>query len=356
MIRKGDTIRFMNAVGGGVVTRTDQAKGMVYVEDEDGFEIPVLARECVVVPQVNATTNFPVKDFSSTALTSSGGVQNKPVITVPSDEFEVVETPGGDVLRVLLAIIPNNIKQLHSCSYDVLLINDSNYFLFFNIITGAADARKSLHHGLMEPNIQEEIITLEKSMLNDWEEVQVQVIPFKKEKVYTPQATINAHFRIAPLKLLKVHTFTENDYFDEPAYIIDLIKKETAEMPLIDPKALKKAMYEKEAVAPDIPHKRHKVNQHPGIVEVDLHIHELVDNTAGLSNADMLQLQLDRFHKVIAEHSGKKGQKIVFIHGKGEGVLRSEILKQMKTRYKYYQYQDASFKEYGFGATMIIIR
>ena len=51
----------------------------------------------------------------------------------------------------------------------------------------------------------------------------------------------------------------------------------------------------------------------------------------------------------------KKGQKIVFIHGKGEGVLRQAIEKELRTRYKQHRFQDASFREYGFGATMVII-
>ena len=104
------------------------------------------------------------------------------------------------------------------------------------------------------------------------------------------------------------------------------------------------------------PVKRPKLSVNPELIEVDLHIHELVDSTAGLSNADMLQLQLDKFHAVIAENIRHKGQKIVFIHGKGEGVLRSEIMKALKNRYKSFYVQDASFREYGFGATMIVIR
>lgn len=48
-----------------------------------------------------------------------------------------------------------------------------------------------------------------------------------------------------------------------------------------------------------------------------------------------------------------KGQKIVFIHGKGDGVLRKAIEKELKTKYKQYYYQDASFREYGFGATVV---
>jgi hypothetical protein len=94
----------------------------------------------------------------------------------------------------------------------------------------------------------------------------------------------------------------------------------------------------------------------PEIIEVDLHINQLLDTTQGLSNADMLQYQLDKFHAVISENKNRKGQKIVFIHGKGEGVLRKEIEKQLKTRYKNFYFQDASFREYGFGATMVTIK
>ena len=49
----------------------------------------------------------------------------------------------------------------------------------------------------------------------------------------------------------------------------------------------------------------------------------------------------------------KKGQRIVFIHGKGDGVLRKAILTELKTKYPACKWQDASFKEYGYGATMI---
>jgi dsDNA-specific endonuclease/ATPase MutS2 len=75
-----------------------------------------------------------------------------------------------------------------------------------------------------------------------------------------------------------------------------------------------------------------------------------------MSNADMLQLQMDKFHEVIAANIRRKGQKIVFIHGKGEGVLRNELMKALKNRYKTFYVQDASFREYGYGATMIVIR
>jgi len=92
------------------------------------------------------------------------------------------------------------------------------------------------------------------------------------------------------------------------------------------------------------------------IVEIDLHSNELLDTTAGMSNTDIFNIQLAKFTETMVQYKSKKGQKIVFIHGKGEGVLRTAILQELKTKYKNCPYQDASFKEYGFGATMVTIK
>lgn len=70
----------------------------------------------------------------------------------------------------------------------------------------------------------------------------------------------------------------------------------------------------------------------------------------------MLNLQIDEFSRIMDENLKHKGQKIVFIHGKGEGVLRNAILKELNHRYKGHDVQDASFREYGFGATQVTIR
>ena len=59
---------------------------------------------------------------------------------------------------------------------------------------------------------------------------------------------------------------------------------------------------------------------------------------------------------MVDENLKKKGKRIVFIHGKGEGVLRKNILQELKYRYKQCTVQDASFREYGFGATLVCIK
>lgn len=150
----------------------------------------------------------------------------------------------------------------------------------------------------------------------------------------------------------------ENDYFEEDALIYPIIRDDLPERELlVSATELQEAMRQKAREERRVPQQIvKKKSTNSAILEVDLHITELLDNTNGLSNTDMLTYQLDKFREVLAQYASKKGQKIVFIHGKGDGVLRKAIEKELKTRYKRYYYQDASFREYGFGATMVTIK
>jgi len=363
------------------------------VEDEDGFEIPVLERECVVVPKVNPSTNFPTRDFNSdsgksgtgsgygSSVSNSAGTSPRnttgqgsstlagnvnsstppPAATLSEllaraqKQVEEYETPTGDELSVVLAFLPVDRLNLQSSDYEAILINDSNYFLMYSVMVGEARQQRSVAQGVLEPNMQEQIAVLTNADLNEWENVRVQALPYKLNKSFAAQQVVDAHLRIAPLKFYKLHSFTDTEYFDEQAMVFDLIMPAQLPVPEPSPEEIRLALLQKEA-QPEAPVRRLKLPQRSDIVEVDLHINELVDTTSGMSNADMLQFQMDKFHAVIAENSKRKGQKIVFIHGKGEGVLRSEIMKALKTRYKTFYVQDASFREYGFGATMITVK
>lgn len=358
MIKRGDNVRFLNAIGGGTVVRIDADKKLVYVEDTDGFEIPVLERECVVIAAINKETNFPIKDFSSKS-TNAAIIKPVEVTTVEEHtEQPIIETKEGEVLKALLAFFPLDIKQLQTTAYECYLLNDSNYFLYYNIIDMENGNNISIKNGLIEPNTQELISEVSKEKLSTWERVRVQLLPFKRDKNYTPQPTVDVTVKINTVKFYKLHSFTSNDYFDEPAMLVDICtekeqQKEINKLSEITGEEIKQAMFQKESSERPRIVKKPQTAQ---IIEIDLHINELLDSTAGMSNAEMLHCQLDKFHSVLDENKTKKGQKIVFIHGKGEGVLRSEIEKQLKTKYKSYQFQDASFREYGFGATMVTIR
>ena len=89
-------------------------------------------------------------------------------------------------------------------------------------------------------------------------------------------------------------------------------------------------------------------------MEVDLHLHKLVDKERGMSNFDKLNLQLDTARRQLDFAIRKKIQKIVFIHGVGEGVLKME-LESLFSRYDNIKYYEADYKKYGFGATEVYI-
>ena len=86
--------------------------------------------------------------------------------------------------------------------------------------------------------------------------------------------------------------------------------------------------------------------------EVDLHIHHLTPSARGMTNYDMLNLQLDTARRQLEFAVKKRIPKIVFIHGVGEGVLRQE-LETLFGRYNNVKFYDADYKTYGLGATEV---
>lgn len=92
------------------------------------------------------------------------------------------------------------------------------------------------------------------------------------------------------------------------------------------------------------------------ILEIDLHISALADNWQQMERSEMLHLQMDIFRRTMRDNIRYKGKKIVFIHGRGEGILKAAIASELRQHYTTCEYQDASFAQYGFGATMVIIK
>lgn len=90
------------------------------------------------------------------------------------------------------------------------------------------------------------------------------------------------------------------------------------------------------------------------VLEVDLHIHKLTDSIKGMTNYDMLTLQLDTARQQLEFAMRKRIQRVVFIHGVGEGVLRME-LETLFRRYDNLKFYDANLQKYGLGATEVYI-
>ncbi|TDN81263.1 hypothetical protein DET49_12834 [Salegentibacter sp. 24] len=87
-------------------------------------------------------------------------------------------------------------------------------------------------------------------------------------------------------------------------------------------------------------------------MEVDLHIEKLTHSSRGMSNYDMLNLQMETAKRQLDFAMRKRIQKIVFIHGVGEGVLKAE-LDFLLGRYDNLKFYDADYQKYGLGATEV---
>jgi len=89
-------------------------------------------------------------------------------------------------------------------------------------------------------------------------------------------------------------------------------------------------------------------------MEVDLHINQLVKSTRGMGNFDILEIQLATAKRQLEFAIQKRIQKVVFIHGVGEGVLKTELHYLFK-KYENIKYYDAEYRKYGLGATEVYI-
>lgn len=354
MVKIGDIVRFLNSVGGGRVVSTDGH--MAQVEDEDGFIVPALVKECVVVGKAEE------KPKTAPSTAPKKGAEPQKTAAPPVEEpLPVVETAEGDKLNVVLAFEPHDLKELSTTKIDAVLVNDSNYYLSFTFSAKATDAEgwTLRRAGVVEPNIVLTLEEIDRDVVGQMEQVMVQFVAYKEDKPFVAKPAVKVIQKLDTTKFFKLHCYKDNEYFDTPVIAVDIVRNDRINLPerRPDAKAMEKEMRRKKAVdRPQVRRVIRKEKRNGDVIEIDLHIHELVDTVAGMSNADMLNLQIDEFRRIMDENLRNKGQKIVFIHGKGEGVLRQALMKELTHRYKGHEVQDASFREYGFGATQVTIR
>ena len=97
----------------------------------------------------------------------------------------------------------------------------------------------------------------------------------------------------------------------------------------------------------------HENNGEPLIV--DLHSRKRKENDC--EGPNIIEEQLDYFHLVMRQNIRHRGRVIIFIHGKGEGILRSRLRTELRECYPQCTFEDAPFFSHGInGATKVVIR
>lgn len=428
----GEKVRFLNEVGGGIISGF-QGKDIVLIEDEDGFNIPMLRSQVVVIetnannfvrkpksskpaptPATAKPAAMPAVERASLKSAMNANLDQEEQDTDPTDrpityQPKPKERKGGELLNICLAFIPENSRELSSTSFEAYLINDSNYFISAVVANNEGAAWHVRWQGMMEPNTKQHIETFDRSILNDLQRLSVQLIAWKQDKPFILKPAVGVELRLDTVKFYKLHVFQPSPFFREPALIYDIVRddrpirqvfveaeevldairegeqpqhteevfhsisSEAAEDPQDSEsqtapqrsraeerealKAAKRALKAEQNRKAELKAKKENGanTRKDSIIEVDLHINALLDNIEGLSPSVLLNTQLTEFRIIMDRNIKKKGQRIVFIHGKGDGILRESIIKELNRRYRTCTYQDASFQRYGFGATMVTI-
>ena len=336
----GDTVRFLNDVGGGLITRIEGR--MAYVEDADGFERPVPLTECVIVPTVKQEAPKPKPQEAP---------KPKPKIEAPKPKPTILP----DVPTVALLFEPHNIRQLSTTGFDLYLVNDSALTMHYAVCSRTAERGEwtLVDAGVADPGMQVLIAEPEQADLNGLAHLSVQLIAYRKDRPFDLLPPVAMETKLDLTRLAKLHCFTPTAYSTAPVLTIPVVTAGRTERPL----RLDRLTDQTFQPVPKAEDRRHPAKPQPkrqdGPTVIDLHIDELLDSTAGMQPAEILAYQLDTAEKALRQAAKKPGSKLVLIHGKGDGVLRKAVLDLLRRKFPRCEVQDASFLEYGFGATQV---
>lgn len=311
-MRIGDQVRLLHGTEEG---RIVEIKGnIVEIEIDDGFIIPSLKNEVVVVAH-QEVDNF----------------RNE-----KSEEPQKSSASRADLLSdgIYLGLIENK-----SSLFDAFLINQTPQSLLFSIGQMDKKSFQGKSHGICEQYEAKSIGTFSSSILNENKKISTQIIMHEN----------NAPGRKQPLNIDFSFTKTQlgnKKYISTLSKEVSLIKLELNKFMDFNPFELKEKM-----MGGAIPVRK---NASP-IVEkaediIDLHVDDL---ESGLKSNEILDHQLHEFEKAYDNALRYNTKKLKIIHGIGAGILRSEIHKRLSTKKEVVYFEDGDKERFGFGSTVI---
>ncbi|AFM06029.1 Smr domain-containing protein [Bernardetia litoralis DSM 6794] len=330
----GDKVRMLSGTEEGVITKILQ-NGQVEVEIEDGFALPVMAAEIVIIHKQEE------KYFGKKSPVS---IEEEKPIFKPTKKVKKSTVGEG----IYLAFTDFNDKLL-----NVYLINNLSYSM---LVTVSEQLENGHEKHLFSEQIDKEnaprIHRLSREDFNDWKPLIIKAI-FFKDGNFEPKETLiftmgfnNSFFRIkrtAPVLERESYLFRVEGREVQP----DL---PTEKLEVIDVNSLRERIIENSSkVSP------YKTETPPS--EIDLHIEELSpDHYDVMTNEAIITMQLEHFELYLDKALASNMKSIIFIHGIGTGKLRLEIHRRLSQHPHVKYYQDAYKDKFGYGATKAVFQ
>ncbi len=328
----GDKVRMVRAKEQGVVTRF-LTGNQVEIEIEDGFRIPVMRSEVVVVSPMEAERLL------------------KPVGNV------VPQAPRGPAILsnqgIYMAFVAQNDRE-----FAVHLVNNTDWDMPYTLNEERGSVINGLQSGVLKPRSQAKLTDYYAfSTLDNWPTFVFQGLWFRAAKV---------GFRPPLVKRLKCRAQTFHaskktvPVLNQPGHLFQLDADEKEATPDAAPPMPTVALLPEEIKAQMLKAKTDPATplsfERPSAV-VDLHVEALLPNGPGSRQAgELLDLQLETFEKMIENAIATGMSEITFIHGVGSGTLRTELHRRLgrHTHVKYFE--DAQKQKFGYGATKVVIK
>lgn len=341
----GDYVRFINEKQEGTI-RAILASGIIVVDIEDGFPIEVLPRELVKVQQ-------PAQEISQPAARS-----------VPSIEKDEPPLPAAEAFRVnqelRLLVIPSH-GRVTTGHLQLYLLNTTSLQLLFSLNRVTNNRQTGIAAGKAMPGELRYLMEVKRDDLIDYDQLRF-IGLVHEERLHTGHPIIRKDFQLPVPDLHQRFPFLPSPYaFSQwvPLYRADepITENEQALYQKLQ-QEFSKSSRPASPVQPQPPKKggsEHQYLQQFGLSagEIDLHIEELQPSIEGLSNAEIVGIQMNCFRQELDKAILRKAKSIVFIHGVGNGFLKSEIRKELKAG--GFPFRDGDLLRYGYGATEVLL-
>lgn len=240
MINIGDKVRFLTETGGGIV-KGFRGRDTVMVETDDGFDIPMLVTNVVVVGDTDAL-NFERKSVVGNTLVDTSPSPTNPQQLQPNSETSVrqeqesspivQEFAGRDALNVHLAFLPVDIKAISTTIMEAWLVNDSNYFITYAWSSIGSGSLTLLGQATLEPNSVAFLREFSHDMYEQLEHVGVQLFAWKQGKPFRRKPVVDVELRVDTVKFFKLHTFRLTPFFEDPALLYDIVRDDRPVRPI----------------------------------------------------------------------------------------------------------------------------
>ncbi|MCR5158447.1 MAG: DUF2027 domain-containing protein [Prevotella sp.] len=224
----GDKVRFLSEKGGGRVAGF-QGKNIVLVEDEDGFQVPMQVNEVVVVGDESYDTSRIVEVRQRQREQQRQAEREREL--EPADrpvtfKAKPEERKGGEHLSCWLAFVPMEVKELSHTRFEAYFVNDSNYYVRFAYLSVNGTGWSLRATDEVEPNTKLFIEEFGREDLGSMERVAIQMVAYKRDKNFLLKPAIDVQLRIDGVKFFKLHTFQENDFFEQPALLYAIVEND----------------------------------------------------------------------------------------------------------------------------------